>query len=319
MLSLVCLFIFILQWALATGLLGLQRASDIIIATLCKFTVPHWHGQELMLADSRGYALSTPSTTGNSTTNVSTSGGTSAYVSVTEMFRWRHVQAAVRLLQVVHVLADVIADWDAVMDCFEQLSTFIQSSKSVFHDDVTPLELDKISTAIERFKHYTVFVTDEALVRLMASLVALSLNSLAVSATASITATAVPNMATMSSTSATNVITGVGATSAAAMSAAALDNLRRTVSTVSSGLLQSQSPGLGLIGSTLASGSASSNPSIPLHMQHVTDTSSNSVLSYSLLAAVEIAKCNAYRISCIWQMVVSHLRMIASHKVRTVS
>ena len=39
-----------------------------------------------------------------------------------ELFRWRHVQAAVRLLQVVHVLADVITDWDAVIDCFEQVT-----------------------------------------------------------------------------------------------------------------------------------------------------------------------------------------------------
>lgn len=37
-------------------------------------------------------------------------------------------------------------------------------------------------------------------------------------------------------------------------------------------------------------------------------------ISYSLLAVVEITKLNSFRASCIWQMVTSHLRMLASMK-----
>jgi hypothetical protein len=39
------------------------------------------------------------------------------------------------------------------------------------------------------------------------------------------------------------------------------------------------------------------------------------VVSFSLQAVVEISRLNAFRISAIWQMVTSHLRMIASLKV----
>jgi hypothetical protein len=42
---------------------------------------------------------------------------------------------------------------------------------------------------------------------------------------------------------------------------------------------------------------------------------STRALNYSLYAAVEVAKKNAFRISCVWQMVTSHLRMMSSHKV----
>lgn len=37
-------------------------------------------------------------------------------------------------------------------------------------------------------------------------------------------------------------------------------------------------------------------------------------ISYSLLAVVEITKLNSFRASCVWQMVTSHLRMLASMK-----
>jgi hypothetical protein len=39
-------------------------------------------------------------------------------------------------------------------------------------------------------------------------------------------------------------------------------------------------------------------------------------VSFSLQAVIEISKKNAFRISSIWQMVTSHLRMMASMKVR---
>lgn len=43
------------------------------------------------------------------------------------------------------------------------------------------------------------------------------------------------------------------------------------------------------------------------------------VLSFSLQAVVEISRLNAFRMSSIWQMVTSHLRMLASLKASTTS
>jgi hypothetical protein len=48
---------------------------------------------------------------------------------------------------------------------------------------------------------------------------------------------------------------------------------------------------------------------------YLLDALSSRALNYSLYAAVEVAKKNAFRISCVWQMVTSHLRMMSSHKV----
>lgn len=45
------------------------------------------------------------------------------------------------------------------------------------------------------------------------------------------------------------------------------------------------------------------------------DALSTRALNYSLHAAIEVAKKNAYRMSCVWQMVTSHLRMMSSNKV----
>lgn len=35
--------------------------------------------------------------------------------------RWRHMQAIIRLLQVIHVIGDVITDWDCIVDSLEQI------------------------------------------------------------------------------------------------------------------------------------------------------------------------------------------------------
>ena len=50
---------------------------------------------------------------------------------------------------------------------------------------MTSAEIDKILSAIDRFKEYTVFLSDDALIKLMSSLVAMSLNNLAVTAKSS--------------------------------------------------------------------------------------------------------------------------------------
>jgi hypothetical protein len=176
--------------------------------------VPQWHGQEMMMLIHE-QTLREREKVGNASSSLGGSNqshAASAPPVEPLQLRWRHVQALVRLTQVVHVLADVITDWEAIMDSFEQLVGILLSSAAiaasssssgsslkdgrpiiahancchaVVHEELTPIEVDRISQCIERFKGFTIFLSDDALVRLMTSLVALSLNALAVSATSS--------------------------------------------------------------------------------------------------------------------------------------
>jgi hypothetical protein len=124
------------------------------------------------------------------------------------------VQSLVRLTQIVHVLSDVITDWEVIVDSFEQLIVLLLTATTtngntssqpllanpapnappksllpplpssgvvLIHEELTPMDVEKIFECIERFKGYTVFLSDESLMRLMTSLVALSLNPLAAS------------------------------------------------------------------------------------------------------------------------------------------
>ena len=68
--------------ALTSGLLGLHRPCENVVSSLCKFTVPKWHGHELLDAH---YVLSSKDT-----------------------LKLRHVQACGRLMQIIHVIADAI-------------------------------------------------------------------------------------------------------------------------------------------------------------------------------------------------------------------
>lgn len=132
------------------------------------------------------------------------------------LYRWRHLQSLVRLTQVIHVLSDVITDWEVIVDSFEQLVVLLLTAATngnpttqvpanptsnlpqkttvtplpqnpssggciVIHEELTPMDVERIFECIERFKGYTVFLSDESLMRLMTSLVALSLNPLVAS------------------------------------------------------------------------------------------------------------------------------------------
>lgn len=172
--------------------------------------VPLWHGQELLHSASMDAVKI--SNSNNTNTNAD------------DVVRWRHVQAVVRLVQTVHLMSDVVRDWDCIVDAFEQLINYFcihshstmkvsfgnagASNSSNFtvgstnlsevsisntnisgsgtNKSITSMETEKIFTAIERFKSYTVFMSDDTLTRLMTSLVALSMNNLAVYATASV-------------------------------------------------------------------------------------------------------------------------------------
>lgn len=236
----------ITELGLAGGLLGLQRPCEVAISTLCKFSVPKWG------LDDRGGRSKSGSS--DSLTIPPTS----------PSYRWRHLQAFVRLVQVVHVLADRITDWDVIMDCFEQLGGYTHGKGKV---DVTSDELDKVLDCVTRFKTYSMTISDETLVRLMTSLVALSLNSLAVSSAGT-------------SKASTSIKSTLSSASLAAVMSAGV-NCRVAVN--STAAYMTEAIDLGLIG-------------------------------YSMRAAVEISKINSFRVSSVWQMVMSHLRMVASLK-----
>lgn len=309
------------EWALTTGLLGMQRTSDLFIATLCKFTVPSWHGQELSAQDNM-----------NTRSNSVTSSLSARDVPSTELFRWRHVQACARLFQVLHVLADSVTDWDAVLDCLDQLLALIQSPKTLFHEDVTPVELEKICLAIERFKAYSIFISDEALVRLITSMVSLSMNALAAPVASS------SSYGQISSSSTTP--TGVGSSSSGNTPGQMLGrlgtNIERNINEATANIdrvmekLPRQLPPLNNQAGGNSSQSSSQISSI--NNQNMNNNNLNtgglqinvnelfgaqylSATSFSLRAAVEITKFNSFRVACIWHMITSHLRMVASHKV----
>lgn len=126
--------------------------------------------------------------------------------------------------------------------------------------------------AINRFKDYTCFISDEALVRLMTSLVTLSLNSFGTTVTHS-------PFSYSSSASASNV------------------------------------PSLsGSDGSNMIRRQKYPPPHMYAHSLPYLQDGINlgAIINYSLLTVIEITKLNGFRASCIWQMVTSHLRIIAS-------
>ena len=141
-------------------------------------------------------------------------------------------------------------------------------------DDPSAAEVEEILNAILRFKDYTCFISDEALVRLMTSLVTLSLNSFGTTQTSS-------PFSYLSSSSSNNV----------------------------PGLLSGDS-------SNTARKQRYSQPQLHVHSLPYLQEGINqgAMINFSLLTVIEVSKLNSFRASCIWQMVTSHLRIIASMK-----
>jgi hypothetical protein len=171
------------------------------------------------------------------------------------------VQALIRLLQLIHVVGDVITDWDSIIDCVEQILLLPPSStKSAAvgaDDSISASDMDKVLSAFQRLISYSAFLSDDSLVKLMSSLVALSLNSLETSS-------------------------------------------------------HSHQPNFKVPKSSIfRANEAKAN------LPYLADCLSEGMVGFSFQAVIEVAKLNAHRVSCVWQMVSSHLRMIASYKVRS--
>ena len=141
-------------------------------------------------------------------------------------------------------------------------------------DDPSAAEVEEILNAILRFKDYTCFISDEALVRLMTSLVTLSLNSFGTTQTSS-------PFSYLSSSSSNNV----------------------------PGLLSGDS-------SNTVRKQRYTQPQLHVHSLPYLQEGINqgATINFSLLTVIEVSKLNSFRASCIWQMVTSHLRIIASMK-----
>ena len=134
--------------------------------------------------------------------------------SEVDVLRKHNVVAFLCLSQIIHVVADVIVDWDLIVDCFEQMlaliigscantkilpNTTLLSNGSAGSSPVLSPQLNRagylyceedISTgdimhvlkAIDKFKKYALFLSDETLVHLMTSLVSLSIATVSSSA-----------------------------------------------------------------------------------------------------------------------------------------
>jgi hypothetical protein len=156
------------ELAFVTGVLGLTRPCEVIISSLCKFALPKWQGHDF--------------------TPLSDSTSSASQMGLSECVRWINYQACMRLLQVIHVLGDNISDWDTIIDTFEQLVKFstglppspATSPRGAVSDEVSVVELEKMFNAIGRFKSYSLFLTDDTLVKLTTSLLQLSTNHLIV-------------------------------------------------------------------------------------------------------------------------------------------
>ena len=167
------------------------------------------------------------------------------------------------------------SDWDTIVDAFEQVARFTilaASSPAIANADGSPSsingEIEKIMVSINKFKKYTIFLSDDALIKLITSLVALSMNNLAAT-----TAKKPPAKAKSSSGAAAVAV----AVAPAAKPVKASKNLHCSIS-------------------------------------YMADAVPNNLISFALQSAIEISKNNMHRLSTVWQMMTSHLRMVASSK-----
>lgn len=228
------------------------------------------------------------------------------------LLQWRNMQAFVRLTQAVHALADVIVDWETVMDTYVQLIGVVFNQR-FSPDEVTPMEIDKIFNTIQRFKEYSVFLCDSALIRLTTSLVSLSINAIGNSVNSPV--------ASIRSSNEAEKAWGKSSNSILSSAADVVQRIVNVPDVVGGAVRQLQGGGggqnEGSVNAPLRSSSANSQywAVVPPYMLEPLATG---MVSYALYAAIDIVKINAFRLSCVWQMVSSHLRMVALHKVNNI-
>jgi hypothetical protein len=332
-----------------------------------------WHGKEI-LADTH--------TVGSRHTDLSMLPSAQRSSSVTggnsnNGLQLKHLQILLRLLQLIHLMADLISDWDCIVDCLEQFNfLYISSTQnnsavssaylpnspnynaggggnvltgmlvaaattattaasnvlsvsnpystgantSSLKGSFSPMgganspffssDMSKIIAIIERFRYFTRFLSSEALIKLMTSLVALSMNNVAVHSTMM-----------YGDDGLNGGISGGGGGSAIVSYKEEvfpfdISDIKRQ-SPVSNKSNNSGNNTKNMNSSAAdASRTASTTANNPnTRLSYLQRGLKHGCVNFSLKAVVEISKVNAYRISSIWQMVTSHLRMMAALKV----
>lgn len=251
---------------MACGLLGLSKACEIVVSALCNQAV-----SELLYvyrkADNFSFQLPSLGShhIDSRMPDSSPSRVSVATLSNSVILRYRNIQAFTRLLQFIHVMADAITDWDCIVDCLEQFTSIYFSqndttqrkSKIIVQDKLIHHSvLESIMGCIDLFQYYTVYLSDESLVKLMTSFVALSMNNLSLSTSDSM------------------------------------------YSGGSAGIYDINELKFG----------------VAIESDYLTKSLKTGGISYSLKCVISVTKINSFRISTIWQMVTSHLRMLASLK-----
>lgn len=252
------------QLGLLTGITGLTKACEIVLSSLSKIAVRN----EKLVCSFELTAFQLPSFDRTSLRDGVDSRishqphYSTSNKSVQPIFQFKQILAMVKLLQIIHVMADLITDWDCIADCLEQFTAIYYSNvrdgssinKKWFSDCqdklVHFLNVESIIHSIESFGQYTKYISNESLVKLMTSFVALSMNNLSFNAECSHT----------------------------------------PPPTILYDISQIRQVDEDYLSKSIRAGG----------------------ISFSLKTVIEVTKINAPRISVIWQMVTSHLRMLAS-------
>ncbi len=261
------------------------------------------------------------------------------------------------LLQLLHVMSDLISDWDCIVDCLEQfhnhylhllslsqqqppalsqpLLPTLTSSQTVTSPVLPPPsssssftatsgsvaavssakalaveQMERLMTCIERWKDFTRCLSTETLIKLMTSLVALSMNNMALHSTSPQGPPGSDvNNNNSSANNSNNNTNSAGNSSNSSNSAGIVFDISDIKRSFRPNTLSSRSSAT----PTATSASAISSSHKLSYLQRGVRSGH---VSFSLQALIEISKKNAFRISSIWQMVTSHLRMMASMKVR---
>jgi len=343
------------EWGLIFGLTGCQRYCENILSALCKYSLPHPSG-----GDTVG--------------------------ELNAVLRQKHIHCFLQLNKIIHVVAESISDWDTIIDCFEQLMSYVVTNSTANKNigataaasggavansssgssstnsssgaggsnnsahgavsavgfifcaaDVGVNDVVQMLGVVERFKQYACFLSDDTLVHLMTSLVSLSINSISSSVPAASASSGSSTAYAESSSASFSAPTTSSSGSASASSAPSRRMSALTSAMNSVGGQNGSSSGAASGGANNAAANGSANSSGAGATSHrVIDISSilatclkngtlttpvymsngfhSGIIKFSFYVAVEVAKMNAYRISCVWQMLTTHLKMLASTK-----
>eukprot|EP00981_Chlorochromonas_danica_P007961 scaffold1931_cov215-Ochromonas_danica.AAC.17 len=155
----------------------LQSCSSV----LCE--IPLWHGSELLEGQQPHSLQRQSSTEGsqkdekNGSSQQGESSNATSSTTAASPYLWKHSHLLRRLLLLLHLVADTVTDWDCIVDCLEQVSLLVaQQSEENGPQLMYPRKV--LQVALRRFLDYSLYLSQDSLLRLMTSFVALSMNNL---------------------------------------------------------------------------------------------------------------------------------------------